>query len=161
MQTTPMFFVQPRVAAFSNSITRMTILILEDEAIVMRLIRTVLTPLGHTLLEARTAEEAFQRFEDADACIDLLIADVTLPTSSGIRVALELRSLLPYLRIILTSGYPPSMWDEQNAAELLELPSDSVATLQKPFLPKILLKMVTRFVGVSSTATARAKAADQ
>jgi CheY-like chemotaxis protein len=114
----------------------------------------VLTPLGHTILEATTAEEAFRQLEESDGRIDLLIADVTLPVSSGLRVALELRSLLPYLRIIMTSGYPPNMWDEQDAAELSELPSDSVATLLKPFMPATLIQMVDRFVGLTSTTTA-------
>jgi len=132
----------------------MTILILEDEPSIMKLTSMILEPLGHTILEAATAEEALQQFEESDGRIDLLIADVTLPVSSGIEVALELRSLLPYLRIILTSGYPPHMWNEQDAAELSELPSDSVATLQKPFMPALLLQTVARYVGMSSTATA-------
>jgi CheY-like chemotaxis protein len=132
----------------------MTILILEDESYIMDLTRRVLTPLGHTILEAATADEAFRRFEDSDGGIDLLIADVTLPISSGIRVALELRSLLPFLRIILTSGYPPDMWNAQDAAELSELPSDSVATLQKPWVPELLRQTVARFVGMSTTTTA-------
>lgn len=129
----------------------MTILVLEDEPSVMAVIRMVLAPLGHRLLEARTAEEAFLRFEESSGRIDLLIADVTLPVSSGIRVALEFRSWLPYLRIILTSGYPPSMWDEQDAAELSELPSDSIVTIQKPFRPRVLEQAVARFVGMTTT----------
>jgi CheY-like chemotaxis protein len=135
----------------------MTILILDDQPMVMSIIRMVLTPLGHTILEATTAEEAFRQFKESDGRIDLLIADVTLPVSSGIRVALELRSLLPYLRIIVTSGYLSNMWNEQDAAELSELPSDSVATLQKPFMPAVLIQMVDRFVGLTSTTTALRK----
>lgn len=127
---------------------------LEDNPSIMGLIRLVLMPLGHTVLEATTAEEAFFRFEESDGGIDLLIADVTLPVSSGIRVALELRSLLPYLRIILTSGYPPSMWDEQDAAELSELPSDSIATIQKPFEPSQLQQAVAHFIGMTTTTPA-------
>lgn len=135
----------------------MTILILDDQTFILDLFRVVLEPLGHTILEATTAEEAFRQFEDSDGGIDLLIADVTLPVSSGIRVALELRSILPYLRIILTSGYPPHMWDEQETAELSELPSDSVTTLEKPFFPSLLLKTVARFARMTSTATAYRK----
>ncbi len=131
----------------------MTILILEDDPALMNLTRMVLNPWGHTILVAATAEQAFQRFEECHGQIDLLIADVTLPTASGIRVALELRSFLPYLRVILTSGYPPQMWPDQDAAELSELPSDSVATLQKPFTPNSLRQTVSRFIGMSTTTT--------
>ncbi len=137
----------------------MKILLLEDDAVLSKFIPMVLMPLGHIVLQATTAEEAFQRFEESDGHIDLLIADVSLPRSSGIRVALEFRALLPYLRIIVTSGYPPEMWNDQDAAELLELPSDSVATLQKPFAPAQLLEVVSRFVGMTSTTTALQKTA--
>jgi CheY-like chemotaxis protein len=126
----------------------MTILVLDDDPSVIALIRVMLLPLGHTILEANTAEEAFIRFEENDGGIDLLIADVTLPDRPGTQVALELRSLLPYLRIIMASGYPPTMWNEQEAAELSELPSDSVLTLQKPFAPFQLQQAVMRLLGL-------------
>jgi two-component system cell cycle sensor histidine kinase/response regulator CckA len=125
-----------------------TILLLEDEPVVMTLMVRVLMPLGHTLLRATNREEAFQRFEEADGSIDLLIADVNLPAISGIRVAVELHSLLPNLRIIFTSGHTPDLW--KDAAELEEVPSESVAVLQKPFLPATLRKAVSRFAAVAS-----------
>jgi hypothetical protein len=90
-----------------------TILILDDEAAVRRRLRSTLAPLGHVLLEAATAEEAVRCFEETDSGLDLLIADVHLPMgTSGVRVALEFRSLLPRLRILLISGFPPSLWDD-------------------------------------------------
>ena len=124
-----------------------TILIVDDEVAVRRRLRSTLAPLGHLVLEAATAEEAVRCFEEADASLDLLIADVHLPLgASGVRVALELRSLIPSLRIILTSGFPPSLWDDQDAAEWSEIPSDSAATLNKPFSAADLLEAVYRFL---------------
>jgi len=105
--------------------------------------------MGYGILEAATADEAIQRFDESDGRLDLLIADVNLPLGpSGIRAAMEMRSSLPFLRIILTSGFPPSLWDDQDAAELSELPSDSVVTLQKPFPLRVLLQIVHRLVGM-------------
>ncbi len=118
-----------------------TVLVLEDEPVVMNLIRYVLSK-EYVVLQSTTAAEALQRFHDHEGDIHLLLADVTLPVSSGIRVALELRSWNPRLKVILTSGYPPDMWPDQDTAELDELPSDSVATLQKPFTPAMLLSRV-------------------
>jgi len=80
--------------------------------------------------------------------IDLLIADVT-PPCCGILVAFQLKAWRPDLRTILTSGYPVNMWDEQQAAELSEIPSDSVRVLQKPFLPKDLLRTVDELIGAA------------
>jgi CheY-like chemotaxis protein len=125
-----------------------TVLVLEDDVSILALVRLVVEQNGYAVLGATSAQEAFERFEENDGQVDLLIADVTLPVSSGIRVALELRSLLPNLRIILTSGFPESMWNGQDAAELDELPSDSVITLQKPFVPAALLGSVHRLIGL-------------
>lgn len=126
------------------------ILIVEDEPLILTLMTLILEPLGHNLLKASTVAEAFQHFEETDASIDLLIADVNLAVNSGIRVALEFRSLLPNLRIILTSGHTPDMWPEPEATEIGELPTDSLAVLQKPFRPANLLEVVSRFVEIAA-----------
>jgi CheY-like chemotaxis protein len=127
------------------------ILVVEDDNTILALIRIVVERSGYAVLEATSAQQAFQHLEK-HAHIDLLIADVTLPASSGIRVALELRYLLPRLKVIVTSGYPRALWNEQDAAELDELPSDSVAVLQKPFVPKTLLEKIHRLIGFASDA---------
>jgi CheY-like chemotaxis protein len=124
-----------------------TILVVEDDPSVLNLMCVILEPSGYVVLKASTVEEALRRFDEADASVDLLIADVNLPGTSGIRVALELRSLLPNLAIVLTSGFTPDMWNPRDVFELDELPYESVAILQKPFLPVTLLQMVSRFVG--------------
>ena len=124
----------------------MVILVLEDDPSISFQIRLILQSSGHALVEAATAQEAIQRFEQTKGQVDLLIAHVHLPVDSGIRVGLELRALHPRLRIIVTSIHAPGMWNDQDAAELNELPSDSVAVLQKPFLPETLLDKVARFM---------------
>jgi len=125
-----------------------TILLVEDEPSILTLMSLILEPSGHVLLKASAVEEAFLRFDEADASIDLLIADVNLPETSGIQLAVELRGLLPNLPLILTSGHTPDRWDEQDSARLNELPSESVAVLQKPFLPDTFLQTISRFVTV-------------
>lgn len=136
------------------------ILLVDDEAYVLSLMCACLEGSGHVLLKASTAEEAYARFEEADAGIGLLIVDVNLRGTSGIRVALELRSLLPNLAVILTSGYTPDMWDQDDLAALNELTAESIGVLQKPFLPATLLKAVSRFLNVPLRAgVALAKAA--
>ena len=121
---------------------------MEDEPSILALMSEVLESSGHVLLKASGVEEALHRFDEADASIDLVIADVNLPGTSGISIALELRSMLPNLAIVLTSGHTPDMWNQQDLAKLNELPSESVAFLEKPFLPVTLLQTVSRFVSV-------------
>jgi CheY-like chemotaxis protein len=122
-----------------------TILLLEDEYLIMRLLRHTLKP--YTVLEASTAEEAIQRFIENNRTIELLIADVTLPVSSGVEVALLLRSELPDVVVILMSGYPVSHWSDQDAEGLARLGADSVSVLQKPFPRELLRGKVTELIG--------------
>ena len=62
-----------------------TLLVLEDNPSVLIVLRLMLET--YSLIEAGTAEQAIRLFTDHGRKIDLLVADVTLPTSSGIQVA--------------------------------------------------------------------------
>jgi len=137
----------------------MNILILEDSTPIRTLTRLSLKNTGHTILEAASAEEAFRRFDETDGQIDLLIADVTLPDRSGIDVAAELQSLLPNLRVVVTSGYPMGCWASEDAERFAELPSGSVITLQKPYPPSTLLNTVLRLLGMLPAARPQTAAA--
>lgn len=130
-----------------------TILLLDDEPSVMMLLRCILSQ--HAVLEAFTADEALGRFRDARQSIGLLIADVTLPVSSGINVALSIRQENPALQVILTSGYPVSDWTERDGANLKRLQPDSVTILQKPFHPQVLLDAVRQSIGIPQTEKLR------
>src|ERR1039457_1518937 len=95
-----------------------TILLLEDEPSVMKLLLHMLK--DYHVIEATKPEEALLHFIDLDYRVDLLVADLTLPRMSGIQVALHLRSKLPALPLILTSGVPVSGWKEGSAQEFGE-----------------------------------------
>jgi DNA-binding response OmpR family regulator len=122
-----------------------TILILEDEPCVMGVLRLTLS--DYTLIEATNAHEAFQQFVDHGRKVDLLLADVTLPTSSGVHVARLLRAANPKLAVILMSGRPPGMWNDEAADELRRLGAHSVTLLEKPFSPDRLQSTVQGLLG--------------
>jgi CheY-like chemotaxis protein len=109
-----------------------TLLVLEDEPSDIVILREILKP--DILVEASSAEQALQLFIEHDRKVDLLIADVTLPTSSGIQVALLLRSEIPDLPVILACDEQLSAWDDQHLAELNRLGAHMVAVLEKPLL---------------------------
>ena len=129
-----------------------TILVLEDELPVLTLLHHVLEQHAYAVRESTNAEGAIRCFLEANRQIDLLLADITLPKSSGIEVALLLREELPVLRVILISGYPPRVWKARYAADLARLGTDSVAFLQKPFEPQALLNCVHDLIGGQSAA---------
>lgn len=127
-----------------------TLLVLDDEPQLLKLLRHVLNQ--YKVLEAATADQALELFSEHDRRVDLLIADVTLPTRSGIAVALLLRFEVPDMPVILTSGYPVSDWSPRDCGDLERLGSKSVAILQKPFLAQELVGAVCRLTGESQTA---------
>jgi CheY-like chemotaxis protein len=85
-----------------------TVLVLEDESVDMESLRNILKE--YTLIEAPNAEQALGLFSQCGRHIDLLVSHVMLPKSSGIQIALLLRSEIPDLPVLLTSGYPVSDW---------------------------------------------------
>lgn len=129
-----------------------TILLLDDEVSLMKLLSHVLKRRGYIVLESSSAEDAIARFQDAKGQIHLLVADVNLPSSTGVQVALLLRVEVPSLKVILTSGYPRSDWKHQEATDLERLGSDSLIILQKPFMPQALLNCIKELTEVPFAA---------
>jgi DNA-binding response OmpR family regulator len=131
-----------------------TILLLEDEPALMKFLLHALSQ--YDLLEATTADQALRLFAERGRHIDLLIADVTLPTGSGLRVAFFLRSEIRNLPVILTSGYPVSNWSDADSVDLKRLDSSYVAFIQKPFQAHELLDLVQKLLGTSPSESATA-----
>ena len=103
-----------------------TILLVEDEPAIRRLIGDALERAGYRVVEARHGREALERFDDS---IDLLLADMRLPHVSGHELIVRLREQRPTLKVLTISGYP------------LNAPPD-VPFLAKPFPREVLLKAV-------------------
>jgi two-component system cell cycle sensor histidine kinase/response regulator CckA len=133
--------------------TAKTILLLEDESDVMDFLRHMLKK--YSVIEAPTAEHALRLFTQHGRHVDLLIADVTLPKSSGIEVALLLRSEAPDLPVILTSGYPVSDWTVRAYSDMERLGTRSALLFQKPFQAQALLNAVRELIGMSQPQKAR------
>jgi len=131
-----------------------TILLLEDEPALLKLLAHALS--SYHVIEATTADEALRLFAERGRHVDLLIADVSLPTGSGLRVAFFLRSEIQNLPVILTSGYPLDNWSASDTADLQRLGSSSVEIIQKPFPARALLNLVEKLLETASSEGARA-----
>jgi two-component system cell cycle sensor histidine kinase/response regulator CckA len=127
--------------------------VLEDESSLMNLLRHMLKQFS--LIEATTAEQALRLFIEHGRQVDLLVADLTLPTSSGIQVALLLRAEIPDLPVILTSGYPMSDWTGRDYTDLQRLGSTSVALLSRPFKAQVLSDAVRKLIEAPQNERAR------
>ena len=82
-----------------------TILIIEDEEMVMNVIRAVLERLGYRMLEAKTGREAVEIAKTFDGDIDLAILDIKLPDIQGDKVYPLIMEARPNLKVIVCSGY--------------------------------------------------------
>ena len=87
-----------------------TILLVEDEALIRTLVQTVLAQFGYAVIEATTGAAALELWREHRGEIRLLLTDYLMPDGmTGLELARKLRQESPELRIILTSGYGPSV----------------------------------------------------
>jgi two-component system, cell cycle sensor histidine kinase and response regulator CckA len=117
-----------------------TILLVEDEARVRKVMAQVLKLGGYTVLESATAEHAMTHLNPKMAKFTVLITDVMLPGQTGRQLARDLRGRVPGIKTILVSGYGESM-----ALLGTEL-NDGVLYLPKPFSASSLLAAVRRLL---------------
>lgn len=129
----------PRPAAQPRNIIEQseTILLVEDNDMVRGLAQTVLAGQHHTVLAARTGEEALQLVRQRGGKMSLLITDIVMPGMGGIQLAAELRTLQPEINIILTSGY------SDREGSMLEQLDARTTFLPKPYTPDSLIKAVS------------------
>lgn len=79
------------------------VLVVEDEPFIRRSLVDMLIELGHEVVEAKNAADAFKSLSGAP--FDILLTDVNLGGQSGIDLAIQTRELLPGIKIIISTGY--------------------------------------------------------
>ena len=85
---------------------RETILLVEDDASVRRLVAKASRALGYQVLEASNGQEAITLWRDHSRRIDLLLTDMVMPEGmTGLELAQRVRKEKPDLKIIVSSGY--------------------------------------------------------
>jgi len=104
-----------------------TILVVEDEEMVMTVSRAMLEGLGFRVLEAKTGQEATNVVKTFDGDIDLAMLDILLPDMSGNAIYPFLMEARPNLKVIVFSGYAI----DGPAEEILHAGAQDF--LQKPF----------------------------
>jgi PAS domain S-box-containing protein len=122
----------PRPAAAVESAS---ILLIEDDAALRRLLARSLERVGHRVRDAADSAGALAIL-DADPTIDLLITDAVLPGQSGPNLARQIEADRPALRVLFISGY------SDDVILRLGLLNDQEAFLQKPFGPRTFVHKV-------------------
>ena len=105
-----------------------TVLVVENEESLRRVVARALETRGYRVVEAASASEALRSVEDCDGVIDILLTDVSLPGMPGTQLADRLRELSKTMRFVFMSGC--------NSDEVFDAQRDCLehdAFLQKPF----------------------------
>jgi DNA-binding NtrC family response regulator len=102
----------------------MTILIVDDEEIIRKLIRVALkSTVDAVLLEADHAAGALKIAREHYGKIDLLISDVVMPgRMSGTEMAAQLSHARPEMKIVLMSGYAPEALSMEPSWHFIQKP---------------------------------------
>jgi PAS domain S-box-containing protein len=127
-----------------------TVLLVEDQESVRRLLRDYLFNSGYVVLEATNGEEAIRISGEHDGAIDLLITDVMMPRASGFEVARALAECRAGMKVMFISGYAEEL---ENGLE--SLPAGA-RFLPKPFARTDLLKNVSDLLGRGKILSMRA-----
>jgi nitrogen-specific signal transduction histidine kinase len=126
-----------------------TILVVEDEAALGRVVTRILTNGGYRVLCAPGGAEALKLF-DEEGC-DLLLTDVIMPEMSGRRLAELLQERRPDLPILYMSGYSNGLL---GTAHILD---HGIALIEKPFAARELLEKVDELLADGAGAPGRSQ----
>ncbi len=115
---------------------QITVMVVDDEAIVRDVAAAMLRYGGHHVIEAADGAAAVKMFEAHAQDVDCVLLDLAMPGMDGLETFRALRAIDPQVRVLLTSGY--------SAREALNRFSGAplAGFLQKPYHAKDLLERV-------------------
>jgi CheY-like chemotaxis protein len=112
-----------------------TVLLVEDEQVVRRLVQQTLERLGYSVIVAASAAEALGHLDEHDGTIDLLLTDLVMPGMNGRELAGVVKERRPRTRVLFMSGYAEDAVAShgvlQPGAPLLEKPFTAVGLGEK------------------------------
>jgi DNA-binding NtrC family response regulator len=112
----------------------MKILVVDDDAIVVKSCRRILEAEGFEVTTVPSADEALEKIKYYD--FDILLMDVKMPKHDGLFLMREIKKYWPDIPIIVMSGYPTP----ETIADVLGL--GATQFIPKPFRPDELIKSI-------------------
>lgn len=112
-----------------------SILVADDEPLVLSLARVILRNCGYQVLLAKDGKEALDVHQRVGR-VDLLLTDVIMPQMSGPELAHAIKRQVADLRCVFMSGYDQEQIQKQGVED------PGCDFLRKPFTPQALLKKV-------------------
>jgi PAS domain S-box-containing protein len=113
-----------------------TILLVEDEDVVRRLAKKILTRKGYKVIEADRGGDAFLMSQDYEGRIDLLLTDVVMPNMNGKELLEKIKGVRPEIKAVFMSGYTGDVIVHHGILDA------GVEFIQKPFNVESLSRKV-------------------
>jgi DNA-binding NtrC family response regulator len=105
-----------------------TILVVEDEEEVRKLVARSLKKQGYRVLEASQGKEVFPLCEEQGGPIHLMVTDVVMPEMTGVELAKHIKQVYPEMKVLYMSGY-----SSDRVAIDREKVEKGIEFIQKPF----------------------------
>jgi two-component system, cell cycle sensor histidine kinase and response regulator CckA len=88
-----------------ESKNKKTILVVDDDAVMLASVSGLLTISGYNILRATTGANGLQRSREFEGEIHLLLSDFQMPEMSGVELATAMTIDRPELKVLLMSGF--------------------------------------------------------
>lgn len=122
-----------------------TVLVVDDEPEVRKLVTAMLTRTGYRVLTADSGENAVRLFRNNPG-VDLLLTDVVAPGMSGPMIAEQIAQIRPEVKVVFMSGYEGTQVVQRYVVE------KGYSLLIKPFTMAQLRDMVRDVLAVKTSA---------
>ncbi len=114
-------------AALSRPVRSGRILVIDDEEAVRCVLRDMLTPCGHTVLEAASGEAGLALLENE--AVEVILTDISMPGMSGWDVAAACQRRFPHIPLGFVTGWGDRLDPQETARSGVRF------IVSKPFAP--------------------------
>lgn len=115
---------------------RATILLVDDERVLLDILQEMLRRFGYTTLTAESGEQAIEIFKEQKGKVDLVILDLSMPGMGGDDCLKTLLRMDPETRVIISSGYSVNRKVEEN------LRSGAIGFIPKPYRQSEITRVI-------------------
>jgi two-component system, cell cycle sensor histidine kinase and response regulator CckA len=121
-----------------------TVLLVEDEEMLLDLLETLLEEHGYRVLTAHDGQEAVDIYKQFGEGISIVLSDMGLPKLGGWEVFRQMKEMNPKVRCILASGY----FDPDLRLQMVR--EGAVDFVQKPYVPNVILARIGEAINMPS-----------
>jgi CheY-like chemotaxis protein len=126
-----------------------TILVVEDEEMLLMLLQGILEDNGYRVLTAADGQQGLEVYAEHQTEIDLVVTDMGLPRLGGWEMFAKMKGINPNVKAILASGY----CDPKIKAEMVA--EGAKDFIQKPYVSESVLRRIREILDEGAQAPSR------